>query len=186
MQLVYAGIACTFYNITSEIGNNNFGIQDPVAWKYLTIPDGLYDLGSFNKEFSGQLSDMGLNRHSIRFRLQETTGKILIHFQKRGGSTYRLMLGQSNKDLLGFSLPGGVNIILPINNENPSVGSKPINLRLFEYFHIHCDLIDSGNVLYNGKRSDLFASLPIKECDVKSEKCDKRFNKLRIWITDER
>jgi hypothetical protein len=34
MQLVYAGIPCTFYIITSEIGNNMFGIQDPVNWKY--------------------------------------------------------------------------------------------------------------------------------------------------------
>jgi hypothetical protein len=59
--------------------------------------------------FSGQLSDLGL-KGIITFSLQETTGKILIHFQKREGSTYRLKLGQSNKDLLGFSLPGGVNI----------------------------------------------------------------------------
>jgi hypothetical protein len=50
--------------------------------------------------------------------------------------------------------------------------------------------------LYNGKRSDLLSVLPIKESDfgeliqynltdVKSKKCDKRFNKLRIWVTDE-
>jgi hypothetical protein len=37
MKLVYAGIPCTFNNITSKIGNNNFGIEDKfVAWKYLT------------------------------------------------------------------------------------------------------------------------------------------------------
>jgi hypothetical protein len=72
----------------------------------LTIPDGLYDLKSFNKEFSGQLADMGINRHSIRFTLQETTGKILVHFQRRGKFTYRLTLGYYNNDLLGFNLPG--------------------------------------------------------------------------------
>jgi hypothetical protein len=27
MKLVYAGIPCTFYNITSKIGNNQFGID---------------------------------------------------------------------------------------------------------------------------------------------------------------
>jgi hypothetical protein len=47
------------------------------------MPDRLYDLTSFNREFTGQLADMGLNRHSIRFSLQETAGKILIHFQKK-------------------------------------------------------------------------------------------------------
>jgi hypothetical protein len=45
---------------------------------YLRVPDGLYDLKSFYRELSGQLAEMGLNRHSIRFSLQETTGKILI------------------------------------------------------------------------------------------------------------
>jgi hypothetical protein len=84
--LVYAGIPCTFYNITSEIGNNKFGIDGTlVTWEYMTIPEGLYDLKSFNKEFMGQLSEMGLNRHGIRFSFQETTGKILIHFQKLAG-----------------------------------------------------------------------------------------------------
>jgi hypothetical protein len=66
----------------------------------------------------------------------------------------------------------------------------------FEYVHIHCDLIDSDDVLYNGKRSDILALLPIKECDfggliqdnlteAKSKKCDNKFSKLRIWISDE-
>jgi hypothetical protein len=139
---------------------------------------------------------MGLNRHSIRFNFQQTSGKILIYFQKRGGSTFILTLGSYNNDLLGFNLPGNVHMILPRNDENPSVGDKSINFKPFEYFHIHCDLIDSGNVLYNGIRSDIFASLPMKESDfgeliqynltdVKSKKCDKRFNKLRIWVADE-
>jgi hypothetical protein len=81
LQLIYAGIPCTFYNITSDIGNNKFGIEGKlVTWKYLTVPDRLYDLKSFSREFPVQLADMGLNRHSIRFSLQETAGKILIHF----------------------------------------------------------------------------------------------------------
>jgi hypothetical protein len=197
MKLVYAGIHCTFYNITSEIGNNKFGIEDKfLALKYLTIPDGFYDLKSFNREFMSQLSEMGLNRHGIRFGFQETSGKILIHFQIRGKSAYMLTLGHYNNDLLGFNLPGDVHIILPQKDQNPAVGDKPINFRPFEYFHVHCDLIDSGNVLYNGKRSDIFATLPIKEsdfgeliqcnlADVKSKKCDKCFNKLRIWVADE-
>jgi hypothetical protein len=116
------------------------------------MPDGLYDLKSFNREFSGQLADMGLNRHSIRFNFQGTTGKILIHFQKRGEATYRSTLGHYNNDLLGFNLPGGVHIILPRKDQNPAIGDTPINFKPFEYFHIHCDLIDSGNVLYNGKK----------------------------------
>jgi hypothetical protein len=78
-----------------KIGNNQFGIDDTlVTWENLTSPDGLYDLKSFNKEFSGQLADKGINRHTIRFSLQDSTGKILIHFQKRGKSTFRLMLLQ--------------------------------------------------------------------------------------------
>jgi hypothetical protein len=85
IKLVYARMICTFYNITSEIGNNKYGIDGAlVNWQYLIIPDGLYDLRNFNKEFMGQLSEMGVNRHSIRFNFQETTGKILIHFQKQG------------------------------------------------------------------------------------------------------
>jgi hypothetical protein len=28
MKLIYAGIPCSFYNITSEIGINEFGIED--------------------------------------------------------------------------------------------------------------------------------------------------------------
>jgi hypothetical protein len=128
MKIVYAGIPCTFYYITSEIGNYKFGIYGAlVNWEYLIIPDGLYELRSFNKEFMGQLSDMGINRHSIRFSLQETTGKVLVHFQKKGNTTYRMTLGYYNNDLLGFDLPGGVHIILPKKDENPVVGDKPIN-----------------------------------------------------------
>jgi hypothetical protein len=136
----------------------------------------------------GQLADVGLNRHSITFYLQETTGKILIHFQKRGNTIYKLTLGNYNNDLLGFNSSSGIHIILPKKDENPAVGNKPINFKPFEYFHIHCDLIIiiSDNVLYNGKRSDILASLPIKECDFgeliqynltdsKSKNCDKKF-----------
>jgi hypothetical protein len=50
MKQIYAGMPCTFYNITSEIGNNKYGIDGAlVNWQYLIIPDGLYDLRSFNK-----------------------------------------------------------------------------------------------------------------------------------------
>jgi hypothetical protein len=50
IKLAYMGIPCTFYNITSKIGNRKFGIYDStVGWVYLLIPDGFYDLKSFNK-----------------------------------------------------------------------------------------------------------------------------------------
>jgi hypothetical protein len=40
IKLIYAGIPCTFYNITSEIGNNKYGIDGAlVNWQYLIIPD---------------------------------------------------------------------------------------------------------------------------------------------------
>jgi hypothetical protein len=94
------------------------------------VPDGLYDSKSFSRESTGQLADMGLNRHSIRFSLQETAGKILIHFHRR------MTLGNYDNELLGFDLPGWVHIILPRNNVNPAVGDKPINFRPFEYFHV--------------------------------------------------
>jgi hypothetical protein len=144
LQLIYAGIPCTFYNVTSDIGNNKFWIEDKVvAWRYLTVPDRLYDLRSFNSEFSGQLAEMGLNRYSIRFSLQETAGKILIHFQKRGEITHRMTLGNYSNELLGFDLPGGVHIILPRNNVNPAVGDKAINFRPFEYLSIFTSTVIS-------------------------------------------
>jgi hypothetical protein len=34
LQLIYAGMPCTFYTITSDIENNKFGIEDKlVAWR---------------------------------------------------------------------------------------------------------------------------------------------------------
>jgi hypothetical protein len=110
------------------------------------VPDRLYDRRSFSREFTGQLADMVLNTLGIRFSLQETASKILIHFQKRGETTYVMTLVNYNNELLGFDLPGGVHIILPRNNVNPAVGVIPINFRPFEYFRVHCDLIDSDYV----------------------------------------
>jgi hypothetical protein len=61
LQLIYAGIPCTFYNITSDIDNNEFGIEKG-GWVHLNVPDRLYDSKSFNREFSGQLAEMGLSQ----------------------------------------------------------------------------------------------------------------------------
>ena len=203
VRIIYVGIPCTFYNISQEIGNNNLSFYDGSRWKYLNIPDGLYDLKSFEKQISSVLKNMGLNPRMFKFDVEETNGKISISFKKSKAETFKIYISNYNKDLLGFNTP----IELPrrirdpknpsnIITEDVSIGDKSVNFKPFDYFHIHCDLLDSENILNEGKRSDILARIPVKECDfgeinayyltgLRDRKCKGRFNKLRIWITDE-
>ena len=208
LRIIYAGIPCTFYNISRELGNNYFAIDDDSGYKYLTVPDGFYDVASFNKEFSNQMDKMGYGKYGISFDVQESTGKIEITFRKRIGKTFKLAVSGNNAELLGFTVPKGRRIELPRTTvrkhndrnktvvENPAIGDVPINFKPFESFHIHCDLIDTEDVLYNGKKSDILVRVPVKKCDfgemityyltgLRDRKCDQSFNKIRLWITDE-
>ena len=207
MRIIFLGIPCTFYNIAHELGNNNLLIHDGSSWRYIRISDGWYDMRTFNREVATQMRKLGLDPRGLRFDLHVTTGKMAISFlklTKRGRKyTYKLSITKYNKDLFGFDegseLPRRMRD--PTNpskiiHEEISIGQRPANFKPFEYYHIHCDLIDTGSVSYNGKRSDLLVRIPVKECTfgelsiqyltgLRDRKCTKKFNKLRLWITDE-
>lgn len=196
MKVIYAGIPCTFYNISQEIGNNNFLISDGINWRYLNIPDGLYDINTFDRQFGVQLKTMGLHQRGLRFDIDETNGKMVISFRKQKGNIYKLTVRSYNKDLFGFSIPRNTTGLLLPRSGEIAISEKPANFKPFEFFHIHCDIISSENMLYNGKKSDLLVKVPVKECDfgatnnyyltgLRDRKCLETFNKLRIWITDE-
>ena len=207
MRIIFVGIPCSFYNISQDLGNNILIINDGTTWKYLNIPDGFYDLRSFDNQVGVQLKKMGLYPRAFKFDLDETTGKILITFRKSQNKTYKLSIRSYNKDLFGFDIPPYTGLEIPrrmrdpknpskIINESVSVGDKPANFKPFEYFQVHCDLIDTEQVLYNGERSDILARIPLKECSfgelityyltgLRDRKCKKRFRKFRLWITDE-
>ncbi|MCG8430903.1 MAG: hypothetical protein MJA29_07010, partial [Candidatus Omnitrophica bacterium] len=105
MRIIFAGIPCSFYNISQDLGNNILIINDGTTWKYLNIPDGFYDLRSFDRQVGVQLKKMGLQQRVFRFDLDETTGKILITFKKSQNKTYKLSIRSYNKDLFGFDIP---------------------------------------------------------------------------------
>jgi hypothetical protein len=206
IRIIYAGIPCTFFNIYEELKNNNFAVDDGNGWKYIHLEDGFYDLRSFNKQFSIQMKKMNYAEKAIMFDLNETSGKINIIF-KQTKKDYKLSVRNYNADLLGFNVPKNGSIELPRrirDSQNPkrfirekiSVGDRPINFKPFDYFHIHCDIIDTKYILYNGIRSDVLVRIPAKECDfgeintyyltgLRNRKCVERFNKIRIWVTDE-
>ena len=201
LRITYAGIPCTFYNISRKLGNNYFAVSDGVsAYKYLTLPDGFYDIESFSRAFQKGYENLNFGRYGISFDVQESTGKMLINFRKRSGRTPSLAVTDNNAELLGFNVSKGSRITLPRTvggkTENPALSDKPINFKPFEYFLVHCDIIDDSSVLYNGKRSSVLARFPVKKCDFgeittynlsgsRGRRCDQSFNKIRLWITDE-
>jgi len=207
VRIIFAGIPCTFYNISQELGNNNLLIHDSTAWKYVNIPDGLYDSKSFDKQISVQLKVMGLHPRAIKFDVDETTGKLIFSYRKQKGNSYKISIRSYNKDMLGFDIPPTTGLELPRKIRDPgnrnnfideeiSIGDSPVNFKPFEFYHIHCDIVDTNDVLYNGERSDLLVRIPVKECrfgersvyyltGLRDRKCDERFNKIRIWLTDE-
>ena len=98
VRIIYAGIPCSFYNISQEIGNNNILIHDGKKWSYLNLPDGFYDIRSFDRQVGAQLKRMGLFPRAFRFDLDETTGKIVISFRKqRNNQTYKFPLEVTTK-----------------------------------------------------------------------------------------
>jgi len=201
MRIIFAGIPCTFYNISQDLGNNNILIHDSTAWKYVNMPDGFYDIKTFAKQFSTQLKKMGLPPRAINFDLDETTGKIAISYRRQKGNTFKLSVRSYNNDLLGFDIPPNTGLELPRRSrggsyEDVSIGDRPANFKPFEYFHIHCDLVNTDDILYNGERSNLLVRIPVKECTfgdllpyyltgLRDRKCTEKFNKIRIWVTDE-
>ena len=200
MELIYVGIPQTFYNISEEFDNNKFVIganRDSNRIQLLTIPDGFYDFKSFTREFSNQLHGLtNLTRHSIRFDVQEPTGKVIIHFQKRGNSLPFIQLSYRNDELLGIDRGDIRQFKIPRStNNNTVIGDKPINFKPFEYFQIHCDIVNTADNFFNGKGTDLLASVPIKDSDFgeinhykgfKERSCESSFSKLRLWITNEK
>ena len=202
MELKYIGIPQTFYNISDKIKNNTFLAHNGIGpassqAEWLTIPDGFYDFSSFRREFGAQLNKIqGLSRHSIRFDIQEPTGKIIMHFQTtRGSYSPSLFVTKQNDDLLGIKRgrPGSLQIPQS-KDETTVIGDKPVNFKPFEYFFIHCDLIDKNDVFFNEGKSDILASLPIKDSDFGAinqysktgvRKCIENFNRIKLWITDE-
>jgi hypothetical protein len=50
-------------------------------------------------------------------------------------------------------------------HEKIPIGQKPTNFKPIDYFHIHCDIIETKYILYNGKRSDVLVRILVKECD---------------------
>ena len=196
IRIIYAGIPCTFYNISQDIGNNNLLIHDTTAWKYVNIPDGLYDAKTFDKQISIQMKMMGLQPRAIKFDVDETSGKLVISFRKQKGETYKLSVRSYNKNLLGFKTPPNTGLELPIDGKDISIGDKMANFKPFEYYHVHCDLVNTDEILYNGNRSDILARIPVKECEfgernihyltgLRGRKCKRHFKSLRLWITDE-
>jgi hypothetical protein len=205
IQILYAGIPCTWYNVSEKIGNNSLKVYEANVPKYINFPDGHYDLETFDKQFATQMKINGLPPKAIKFDMDQATGKIYVIFRKQKGKIFSINIGGYNNELLGFNLVKyGVELprrIRDPNNsgqvirEDISIGCKPINLKPFEYFHIHCDIVDGEHNLYNCCKSSLLARLPIKKCDfggiltyyptLRGKQCVSSFNKLRIWITDE-
>ena len=185
-------VPCTFYNITEEFKNNKFKLYDKAKWKNLVIPDGLYDLRSFVKVFYEQVAEItGSRRRSVLIHVDDTTGKSIIKFEKG----YKLRLYEHN--VLGFDVVDslqGKAAEIPKTGENDAISENPANFRPFEYFCVHSNITNS--VLVNGNKSDILLKTFVKNCEYGDRKCyefdnftmvhsDERFNKLRLWITDE-
>ena len=113
MRIIFAGIPCTFHNISHNLGNNNILMHDSTAWKYVNMPDGFYDIKTFAKQFSAQLKRMGLPPRAVNFDLDETTGKMVISFRRQKGNTFKLSVRSYNNDLLGFDIPPNPGLELP-------------------------------------------------------------------------
>ena len=210
VKIIYAGLPCTFHNISTERGNNRFIVRrqlsDKVWGNYnVILPDGYYTIKTFIEEFRTQMQIMELGRTSLLFSLNESNGKLTINFKKRDKLRYGFTVMPENNDLLGFNVREGDFLDLPrrlrnkqgvITDEDTSMGDKAVNFRPFDYFHVHCDIIGQDDVLYNSSRSDLLVRIPLKDCDfgsrlihyltgLRERPCSASFNKFRINITDE-
>ena len=190
-------VPCTFYNISEELKNNKFKLnhikQNRISkWSNLVMPDGLYDLRSFLREFYEQVEKItGSRRRSVLIRLNETTGKATLTFDEG----YELRLYENN--IFGFDVVDsllGKAAEIPKSGEKVAIGDRPFNLRPFEYFCVHSNITNS--VLVNGNKSDILLKSFIKNCEYGDRICyefdnipmvnsDDRFNKIRLWITDE-
>ena len=198
VRLIYAGLPCTFHNISRELDNHYFSVNDGSGYKYVTLPDGFYDVASFSREFQNQLEIGGFGKYGIAFDVQESSGRIEITFRKRSGKKLQFLVRDNIADLLGFNLRKGGRIELPRTGSKVSleVGDKPINFKPFQNILIHCDVTDNSSVLYNGKKSNVLVRVPVKKCDfgetmvyyltgLRDRECDQSFNKIRLWVTDE-
>ena len=151
MRIIYAGIPCTFHNISQALKNNVFQVECKpktgsgryIPWS-VTLPDGFYDLRSFTYQFSLQLSKRdNVKKRMFDFNLDETSGKIVIKIRLiRQAEKCNLILWENNADLLGFNIPSSNWMRLPrkvrdpdnsntLIDEDPIIGDKPINFKPF-------------------------------------------------------
>ena len=182
-------VSCSFYNISEDLKNNKFKIFEYGKWKNIIIPDGSYNLRNFTHAFYEQIQKItGLRKRVLTITFDEEIGKIKIKFEEG----YQLRLFENN--VLGFDVGKGKNIEIPKLGETEAVGDKLVNFRMFEYFCVHSNITNS--VLVNGVKSDLLLKTFVKNCVMGDKicytfensvmvRCDDRFNKIKLWITDE-
>ena len=200
IRVIYAAFPCTFYNISMAYKNSVFLIHNGTAYKHVVVPDGFYDLKSFNKEFQKQMENIDATaKNAITFDVQESNGKILISFRKNQNKLIKLFVTKDTSGMFGFNLREGESLELPRAQrgnrlENPAVGDKCANFKPFEYFVVHCNLTD--DVLLNGKKSDIFFKVPVKKCNfgetsqhylsgLRARDTQPSFHKFNLKITDE-
>lgn len=141
-------LSYSWYNVSATIGNNTFRYWNNVAYKVVTIDDGVYSLTDLTDEISDLITLEG-----------DTPGNILFELDISDGYTSLILAGgykvdftnRTIRNIFGFnSAEYAASVESPnrsnINNNVTSV-------------YVHCDLINSSYI--NGNPTDVIFSFKI-------------------------
>ena len=177
-------ITGTFYNISEALGNNKFGFMatiDHVVYERwdLEIQDGFYDLKTYYEMIISIIAKAVKKPDYRPFKFMVLNHKGIVDIVRQDSS---FVLGLYENPL-GY------------RPESPAL-ENTINFKPFEFFVIHCDIIDKNKSLNNLSKSEILCSVPVKKFDFgellyyefsgpTSKKCKDKFQEIRLRVTDE-
>lgn len=183
----------SWYNISTELGNNTLEYYNGSTWNLVTFPDGQYsvdDINSYLHYVMKQNGDYTLSGtteiYDIEILPNNPTGKVQFIFT--GGYEIDLTTG----DL--YLLLGGTQSIYTISGDLENIANliNDINSVL-----IRCDLVAGAGSYINSVKQDILYSFvpntipgsniniePINRIYVPINTTDNKITEIRMYITD--
>lgn len=191
ISLAQAVIYYSWFNISSQIGNNTFDISNNngVLWINQTIPDGNYSIVTLQAAIRTLLFNQFGNNGTLTLGGDTATGKVTITITN--GLSIRLS-NSGLRSILGWS-NNQSNII---NNTSTGLNFANFMFNRFSYL-IHCDMINE-TIVNNTSHRQVVHSFSITNNDLPSGpiivepftkyylsiKPQSSFRRVRFWITD--
>ncbi len=138
-----------YYNVSSDLKNNQFRYSNGTATFNKSLQDGLYSLSSYFDTIKTLITNSGDNSTNINYAFNSFNGKVAIQVK----SPYTFSIIQSNMKLLGFNSAQIINSTATSNN--------PIDFLSLKMLYVHLNCLKNNDNYYNGNRSNILARIPV-------------------------